>query len=110
MCLLCASHNAYTAREAFGQSFLERRRVRRKRAEAKAKARTETKTEVETATRPARAANVCERALSALLRLGFGRSETVRVLDTLGAAGSEQDLAGLVRAALVQLTPQLSRA
>ena len=61
-----------------------------------------------TGTRQESARNVSERALSALLRLGFGRSQTVHVLEALGTAGNEQDVAGLVRAALAQLTPQLS--
>ena len=37
LCLHCAPHNAYTAREAFGQALLERKRAQRKRARAKAK-------------------------------------------------------------------------
>jgi len=105
LCLHCAPHNAYTAREAFGQALLERKRAQRKRARAKAKA------EATTGTRPARAADVNERALSALVRLGFGRAQVVHVLSALGAESAEsggQDVAGLVRAALVQLTPQLA--
>ena len=52
-----------------------------------------------------------ERALSALVRLGFARAQVVHVLSALEAESGEsggQDVAGLVRAALVQLTPQLS--
>src|SRR6187399_2682127 len=52
LCLHCASHNAYTAREAFGQALLERKRAQRKQAKAKA--------EATTTTTPARAANVNE--------------------------------------------------
>src|SRR6187551_4055036 len=98
LCLHCASHNAYTAREAFGQALLERKRAQRKRAKAKA--------EATTTTTPARAANVNERALSALVRLGFGRAQVVHVLSALGAQSAEsaesaqsggQDVAGLVR-------------
>ena len=54
------------------------------------------------------------RALSALVRLGFGRAQVVHVLEALGAESAEsaqsggQDVTALVRAALVQLTPQLS--
>ena len=114
LCLHCAPHNAYTAREAFGQALLERKRAQRKRARAKAK------DEATTGTRPGRAADVNERALSALVRLGFGRAQVVRVLEALSAlsaasaasaesaASGGQDVAGLVRAALVQLTPQLA--
>src|SRR6187431_3153854 len=105
LCLHCAPHNAYTAREAFGQALLERTRAQRKRAEAKAKA------EATTGTRPGRAADVKERALSALVRLGFGRAQVVHVLSALDAECAEsggQDVTELVRAALVQLTPQLS--
>jgi len=46
--------------------------------------------------------------------LGFAHAQVVHVLSALGAEGVEsaasggQDVAGLVRAALVQLTPQLS--
>src|SRR6187399_2117620 len=102
LCLHCAPHNAYTAREAFGLALLERKRAQRKRAHAKTKALAPTET------RPARAADVNERALSALLRLGFGRTQVVRVLSALEAESGGQDVAGLVRAALVQLTPQLA--
>src|SRR6187399_3424957 len=59
----------------------------------------------------ARAVDVNERALSALVRLGFGRAQVVHVLSALGAESVEsggQDVVGLVRAALVQLTPQLA--
>src|SRR6187399_1933322 len=104
LCLHCAPHNAYTAREAFGQALLERKRAQRKRA-AKAK------DEATTGTRGARAVDVNERALSALVRLGFGRAQVVHVLSALGAESVEsggQDVVGLVRAALVQLTPQLA--
>ena len=102
LCLHCAPHNAYTAREAFGLALLERKRAQRKRAKAKAKA------EATTGTTPARAANVNERALSALLRLGFGRTQVVRVLSALEAESGGQDVAGLVRVAVVQLMLQLS--
>jgi len=105
LCLHCAPHNAYTAREEFGQALLERKRAQRKRARAKAK------DEATTGTRGARAVDVNERALSALVRLGFGRAQVVHVLSALGAESVEsggQDVAGLVRAALVQLTPQLA--
>ena len=105
LCLHCAPHNAYTAREAFGQALLERKRAQRKRACAKAK------DEAMTGTRPARAADVNARALSALVRLGFGRAQVVHVLSALegeSVESSGQDVAGLVRAALVQLTPQLA--
>ena len=110
LCLHCARHNAYTARETFGQALLERKRVQRKRAGAKVKA----KAEATTRTRPARAADVNVHALSALLRLGFGRAQVVHVLSALEAESVEsadsgrQDVARLVRAAVVQLTPQLS--
>src|SRR6187399_997479 len=98
LCLHCAPHNAYTAREAFGQALLGRKRAQRKRAGAKAK------DEATTRTRGARAADVNERALSALVRLGFGRAQVVRVLSALSAESAEsaesaQDVAGLVRAA-----------
>jgi len=184
VCLLCAPHNLHTAREAFGQAFMERKRAQRKRpartpdgantdakrdakaethadaeceaktethadaeceaktethADAECEAKTEThadaeceaetdakreskdetgaKLETETETDPkltwgaARTQgtrSVYEQALSALTRLGFGRSHVVRALDA--TAGGEQDAATLVRAALVQLTPQLPRA
>lgn len=48
--------------------------------------------------------SVSERALSALTRLGFARSKVVHVLSELP---DQHDVAGLVRAALVQLTPHL---
>ena len=109
LCLHCAPHNAYTAREAFGQALLERKRAQRKRAEANAKGKA--KAEATTGTKPARAADVNERALSALVRLGFARAQVVHVLSALEAASAErggQNVTELVRAALVQLTPQLS--
>ena len=84
---------------------MERKRAQRKRARAKAK------DEVTTGTRGARAVDVNERALSALVRLGFGRAQAVHVLSALEGESVEsggQDVAGLVRAALVQLTPQLA--
>src|SRR6187399_2444053 len=102
LCLHCAPHNAHTAREAFGQALLERKRAQRERACAKAK------DEAATGTRGARAVGVNERALSALVRLGLGRAQVVRVLEALSAESGGQDVAGLVRAALVQLTPQLA--
>ena len=106
LCLHCAPHNAYTAREEFGQALLERKRAQRKRACANAKGKANA--EATAGARPARAADVNERALSALLRLGFGRTQVVRVLSALEAESGGQDVAGLVRAAVVQLTPQLS--
>jgi len=97
LCLLCASHNAFTAREAFGQAFMERKQSQRK-AEAKGAGKIETT--------PASSCSVSERALSALTRLGFARSQVVHVLRKLPG---QHDVAGLVRAALVQLTPPLPR-
>jgi len=123
VCLLCAPHNAHTARNAFGHSFLERKRAQRERAqateegaEARIETATEAKAETETEARTAKAeaatamrpVTVYERTRSALQRLGFGRSEATQVLNALRAAGVEQDAPELLRAALIQLTPQLS--
>ena len=88
---------------------MERKRPQRKRACANAKGKANA--EATAGTRPARAADVNERALSALVRLGFGRAQVVHVLSALQAESAEsggRDVAGLVRAALVQLTPQLA--
>jgi hypothetical protein len=92
VCLLCAGHNRYTAREVFGVAYVEQKRTER----------------VETAERAERAMNAPERARSALWRLGFGRAEVARVLETVAAQSAELDAAALVRAALVLLTPTLS--
>src|SRR6186713_905010 len=67
LCLHCAPHNAYTAREEFGQALLERKRAQRKRACANAKGKANA--EATAGARPARAADVNERALSALVLL-----------------------------------------
>ena len=88
---------------------MERKRAQRKRAEAKANGKANA--EATAGTRPARVADVNERALSALVRLGFGRAQVVHVLSALDAECAESgghDVTELVRAALVQLTPQLS--
>ena len=94
---------------SWNASELSESELKRKRAEAKAKGKANA--EATAGTRPARVADVNERALSALVRLGFGRAQVVHVLSALGAESVEsggQDVAGLVRAALVQLTPQLA--
>jgi hypothetical protein len=101
VCLLCAGHNRYTAREVFGLAHLERKRTERG-------GRAKRDEPVEHGERGERATNASDRALSALCRLGFARAEVARALDTLKATSGEVDAAELVRAAVALLTPKLS--
>jgi hypothetical protein len=81
--LLCASHNAQSARKVFGEAHIEnKRRERAERAQAEAK--------------------VC----SALCRLGFRKQEVVRVLAKLGGHhGDDLSPEPLLRACLAALVP-----
>jgi hypothetical protein len=82
--LLCSAHNQHAARKAFGEEHIER-----KRAEASA----------------SKASSVDDKALSALVKLGFPRKLAQQALRQLEAQGAESEVEPLLRSALALLTP-----
>jgi hypothetical protein len=102
VCLLCSGHNGYTAREVYGAAYVARKRAER----ASARKRAERVSACKRAEPIEPTTSAIEQARFALCRLGFGRAEVARVLALLDVESAELDAAGLVRAALVHLTPK----
>ena len=91
--LLCAAHNAHTARQVFGEAFVARKRALRELRNQPATP--------EVASEPDNFAKV----LSALCKLGFRRQDATRVMADLRREQADPDLEPLLRAALALLTP-----
>ncbi|MBI3207258.1 MAG: hypothetical protein HYZ29_37315 [Myxococcales bacterium] len=90
-CLLCSSHNADRARQAFGQAH-----VARKVAEARARRRAP-------AAPPER--DAFEKVQSALVHSGFKQTQARRALEEVRRRGVEARPEPLLRAALAVLVP-----
>ena len=102
-CLLCPAHNAYRARQAFGEEH-----IRKKVAEARA--RREANSAPATPAVPPMDAvepepEVFDKVLAALVRSGFKRPEARRALEQVGMRGVEPRPEPVLRAALTVLTP-----
>jgi hypothetical protein len=89
LCLLCSAHNAYTARQVFGEAFIEQ-----KRAEC-------AKRPPESPPKP----DVFDKVQFALREMGFGQREVQRVLADLRREQATLEVEPLLRAALSALTP-----
>jgi hypothetical protein len=90
ICLLCSAHNAYTAREVFGEGHIanKRREARKRKAQVEPEHM-----------------DVFAKVRSALKNMGFRRHEVSRVLAEVRDACVEPELEPLVRAALLRLAP-----
>jgi hypothetical protein len=98
LCVLCSAHNAYTARQVFGERHIaKQRRQAKKRAER-------VKSDDPKSTERART-DTFAKALSALEKLGFHGRQVTPVLAELREARVAPGLEPLVRAALTHLVP-----
>lgn len=102
ICLLCASHNASTARRVFGEAHIasridSKRREGRKQAQRAADGRE--------GRRQPEPTGIFAKLLSALQHMGFRRPEVTRVIAELRTACIEPELEPLMRAALLRLAP-----
>jgi hypothetical protein len=86
--LLCWAHNQHAARKAFGEDHIERKRAEAGASKASSKA-----------------SSVDDKALSALVKLGFPRKDAQQALRELEAQGAESEVEPLLRSALALLTP-----
>jgi hypothetical protein len=91
ICLLCAGHNAHTARQVFGPELINKRKARRRAQQLKSDQREQM--------------DVFAKVSSALRNMGFRRQEVTKVLAEVRAARIEPELETLVRAALLRLDP-----
>ena len=93
LCLLCSAHNAYTARQVFGETFIAEKRAERasrpQDPEPGASAKPDLFTKVQ----------------FALCKLGFRERDVRKALTALRREPTELELEPLLRAALGLLTP-----
>jgi hypothetical protein len=94
ICLLCKAHNAYTARQVFGE-----RHIAKKRREARKRTK---RVEPMCGAEPM---DVFAKVSFALKDMGFSRAQVTRVLADLRDDGIEPKVEPLVRAALFRLAP-----
>ena len=93
LCLLCKSHNHYTARQAFGAAFTAEKLAQRARRPAPAVAETpETQ-------------DIYDKVLFALCKMGFRERQVRPVLTALRREQGPTQAEPLIRAALRMLTP-----
>ena len=96
LCLLCSAHNAYTARQVFGEVFIAERRAERaarpQAPEPGAPAKPDVFTKVQ----------------FALCKLGFRERDVRKALTVLRREPTELELEPLLRAALGLLTPAMT--
>ncbi len=88
---LCSAHNAYTARQVFGEEFIEKKRAARDRAKHEP-------------TQP----DIFDKVLGALCHNGFSKRQAQPVVAALRREGAAPELAPLLRTALDRLTPMRS--
>ncbi len=96
LCLLCASHNAHSARQVFGEAHIERtrqQRAQKPRSEMAEQRRLETREQTEAV------------VSSALCKLGFRKLEVSRALVAVRAQQSDLTPELFLRAALTLLVP-----
>jgi hypothetical protein len=86
LCLLCSAHNAYTARQVFGEAFIEQKRAAR-------------------AKRVPPEPDIFDQVHFALCHMGFRQREVQRVLADLRRERATPEVEPLLRAALSALTP-----
>jgi hypothetical protein len=100
LCLLCAAHNAHTARQVFGEEQIANKRAVRERA--RAKRRDDART-AQTAQAGQRSAH--EKVRFALRHMGFRERESAEAIAELQRRGIEPSVEPLLRAALNLLAP-----
>jgi hypothetical protein len=93
LCLFCKAHNAYTARQVFGEAFIAEKRAKRAARAVPVVA--------EAPARP----DLFAKVQFALCRMGFREREVRQVLAVLRREPAELEAEPLLRAALVLLTP-----
>src|SRR5262249_11292903 len=86
ICLLCAGHHSFTARQVFGDAFVASKRGERSHTLADAGAGA--------------------RVLSALVGLGFERRQATRVVGEIMGQHAEASVESILRAAITTLTPR----
>jgi hypothetical protein len=96
LCCLCASHNAFTARQVFGEAFIAEKRAQRT---ARAKP---------PAPEPPAKPDLFAKVQLALCKMGFRERDVQRALTHLGREPDEWEAEPLLRAALGVLTPSLT--
>ena len=89
LCLLCSSHNAYTARQAFGAAFIAKKRAARDQAKRESVSQSDS----------------FDKVLTALCHNGFSKRKAKPVVDALRHEGAAPELVPLLRTALDRLTP-----
>ena len=100
-CLLCQGHNAFRARQVFGE-----KHIQNKIAEARARHETNSVPEETPAPpEPAAAPDVFEKVRSRLVRLGFKRAEARAAVEQVRMREVEPRPEPLLRAAIAVLTP-----
>ncbi|MGC4095159.1 MAG: RuvA C-terminal domain-containing protein [Polyangiaceae bacterium] len=127
LCVLCASHNGYTARRVYGAEFIARKRAEQAAAQGGDDSDVQSCT-VEPVALAAGSASVEGRdadsdtgtgsdmgtgsdteahgkAHAALVHLGFRAREVMQALERLGAGSAYVSVEQLLRGALLQLTP-----
>jgi len=100
-CLLCQGHNAFRARQVFGEAHIQNKI-------AVARARHETNSvpvETPAPPEPAAAPDVFEKVRWGLVRLGFKRAQAEQAVQQVRVRGVEPRPEPLLRAAIAVLTP-----
>jgi hypothetical protein len=93
LCLLCSAHQSHTARQVFGEAFIEAKRAARAKPKKPATA--------EDCPKP----DVFDKVLGALCRMGFRKSQAAPVMARLRGEHVKPEFEPLIRAALDLLTP-----
>ena len=100
-CLLCQGHNAFRARQVFGE-----KHIQNKIAEARARHETNSvPVETPAPPEPAAAPDVFEKVRWGLVRLGFKRAQAEQAVQQVRVRGVEPRPEPLLRAAIAVLTP-----
>ena len=96
LCCLCTSHNAFTARQVFGEAFIAEKRAQRA-------ARAETRAE-EAPAKP----DLFAKLRFALCKMGFRERDVRKAVAHLAREPGELEAEPLLRAALGLLTPSMT--
>ncbi|MCK6533763.1 MAG: hypothetical protein L6Q84_12410 [Polyangiaceae bacterium] len=99
-CLLCTGHNAFRARQVFGEEHIQN-----KIAEARARHPVRAAPPESPAPAAASTSDVFERVRAGLVRLGFKRAQAEQAVRHVRARGVEPRPEPLLRAAIAVLTP-----
>jgi hypothetical protein len=96
LCLLCSAHNAYTARQVFGEAFIAEKRAERAARQHAPEPGAPDKPDLFT------------KVHFALCKLGFRERDVRKALTVLRRESTELELEPLLRAALGLLTPAMT--